>query len=51
MAKKKNEDMCPECEIALDEDGNCPSCGWSKESASAKEDEGETSEEELDDDE
>jgi hypothetical protein len=31
MAKKKIEDdVCPECDLALDEDGTCPSCGWSK---------------------
>ena len=36
MAKKKSEDdLCPECDIALDEDGTCPGCGWSKGNADA----------------
>lgn len=45
MAKKKNEGVCPECEMELDEDGNCPSCGWTKGDADqAKEDPSEATE-------
>ena len=44
MAKKNKEDMCPDCEITLDDEGNCPNCGWSK--GSVSEEEKETTEDE-----
>ena len=37
MAKKSKEDMCPDCEIALDDEGTCPNCGWTKASVNAEE--------------
>jgi uncharacterized Zn finger protein (UPF0148 family) len=30
MAKKNKEELCPDCDVPLDDDGNCPSCGWTK---------------------
>lgn len=58
MAKKKKEsDVCPECDIELSDDGTCPGCGWSKDSASSEgeeetlDEEGETDEEEEEEEE
>jgi hypothetical protein len=51
MVKKKNEDdVCPECDIALDEDGTCPGCGWSKADAEPKAEEPAEDAEKEDDD-
>jgi len=30
MAKKNKEEMCPDCDVPLDDEGSCPSCGWTK---------------------
>jgi ribosomal protein L37E len=40
--KKKVKNLCPECEEELDEDGDCPECGWE---SGEKEEEEEESEE------
>lgn len=36
---KKKKDLCPECEEELDEDGDCPECGWGPESEDEEEEE------------